>query len=130
MTTAFRFSGTSEARLRDVHPDLQKVVRRALELSTVDFSVAEGVRSYARQKQLFDEGKSRTMRSRHLTGHAVDLYPVSKAGAEWHRDDFRDLADAMKRAAKALGIPVEWGGDWTSFQDCPHWQLPALAYPW
>lgn len=125
----FKFSGTSEARLRDVHPDLQKVVRRALELSKTDFSVAEGVRSYARQKELFDTGKSRTMNSRHLTGHAVDLYPARKAGAEWEREDFAELADAMRRASVALGIPIEWGGDWKSFQDCPHWQLPTRVYP-
>ncbi|HEY8878268.1 MAG TPA: M15 family metallopeptidase [Roseateles sp.] len=125
----FQFSGTSEARLRDVHPDLQKVVRRALELSKTDFSVAEGVRSYARQKELFDSGKSRTMNSRHLTGHAVDLYPVHKSGGEYQREDFTELADAMRRASAALGIPVEWGGDWKSFTDCPHWQLPVRAYP-
>lgn len=127
--TEFRFSGTSEARLRDVHPDLARIVRRALELSKMDFSVAEGVRSYARQKELFEAGKSRTMRSRHLTGHAVDLYPVHKSGAEFVREDFAEVADAMKRASVALGIPIEWGGDWKSFVDCPHWQLPTLAYP-
>ncbi len=125
----FKFGARSEERLKGVHPDLVRVVRRSLELSKVDFSVSEGVRSYARQKQLFDEGKSRTMNSRHLTGHAVDLYPVRKAGAEWEREDFAELADAMRRASVALGIPIEWGGDWKSFQDCPHWQLPVRAYP-
>jgi len=126
---AFRFSGTSEARLRDIHPDLAKVIRRALELSAVDFSVVEGVRTYARQQQLFKEGKSRTMRSRHLTGHAADLYPVRKAGAEWVRADFEEVVSAMKRASKALGIPIECGHDWQSFPDSPHHQLPTLAYP-
>ena len=126
---SFELSTRSLTRLVGVHPDLIKVVTRALELSKVDFSVAEGLRSFDRQKQLFAEGKSRTMRSRHLTGHAVDLYPVSKAGAEWVKEDFAEVADAMKRASKALGIPVEWGGDWKSFVDAPHWQLPTLAYP-
>lgn len=127
--TNFRFGAKSEERLQGVHPDLVKVVRRALELSKVDFSVAEGLRSYERQKQLVAEGKSRTMKSRHLSGHAVDLYPVSKAGAEWVREDFTEVVDAMRRAAKALGIPVEHGHDWASFPDSPHHQLPTLSYP-
>lgn len=125
----FQFGGRSEQRLQGVHPDLVRVVRRALELSKVDFSVAEGLRSYARQKELYDDGKSRTMRSRHLTGHAVDLYPVSKAGAEWVREDFEEVVDSMRRASKALGIPIEHGHDWKSFPDSPHHQLPTLAYP-
>lgn len=125
----FKLSARSEERLQGVHPDLVKVVRRALELSKVDFGVAEGVRTYERQKELFAAGKSKTMKSRHLSGHAVDLYPVSKAGAEWAREDFTEVVDAMRRASKALGIPVEHGHDWTSFPDSPHHQLPTLAYP-
>lgn len=129
MTAAFKFGPRSEERLQGVHPDLIKVVRRALELSKVDFSVSEGLRTYARQKQLVADGKSKTMNSRHLSGHAVDLYPVSKAGAEWVREDFAEVVDAMRRASKALGIPVEHGHDWKSFPDSPHHQLKALAYP-
>lgn len=127
--SGYQLSTRSEQRLQGVHPDLVRVVKRALELSSVDFGVAEGVRSFARQQQLVAERKSTTMHSRHLTGHAVDLYPVSKAGPEWVKEDFAEVADAMKQAAKALGIPVEWGGDWRSFVDAPHWQLPVLAYP-
>lgn len=124
---AFKFGPRSEERLQGVHPDLVKVVRRALELSKVDFSVSEGLRSYERQKQLFAEGKSRTMNSRHLSGHAVDLYPVSKAGPEWAPEDFVEVVDAMRRAAKALGIPLTHGADWG--WDHPHHELQRLAYP-
>lgn len=126
---SFELSTRSLTRLVGVHPDLVKVVRRALELSAVDFSVSEGLRSYERQKQLFAEGKSRTMNSRHLSGHAVDLYPVSKAGPEWVKEDFEEVVGAMARASKALGIPIESGHNWKSFPDSPHHQLPALAYP-
>lgn len=125
----FSFGPKSEARLHGVHPDLVRIVRKALELSKVDFSVVEGLRSQTRQEELFKAGKSRTMRSRHLTGHAVDLYPVSKDGAEWAREDFEDVVDAMRRASRSLGVPVEHGHDWKSFPDSPHHQLPSLAYP-
>jgi hypothetical protein len=125
----FKFGARSEGNLVGVHADLQKIVRRALQLSVVDFSVVEGVRSLARQRDLVAQGKSRTLRSRHLTGHAVDLYPVSKAGAEWQRADFAPVVDAMKRAAAELGLPLECGHDWKAFPDSPHHQLPATAYP-
>jgi peptidoglycan L-alanyl-D-glutamate endopeptidase CwlK len=125
----FKLSERSESRLVGVHPDLQKVVRRALELSKVDFSVSEGIRTYARQKELVAAGKSKTMNSRHLSGHAVDLYPVSKAGAEWVAEDFSEVVDAMKRAAKALGVPMAHGHDWKNFPDSPHHELHKLSYP-
>lgn len=127
--SAYAFGPRSEERLQGVHPDLVKIVRRALQLSPVDFSVSEGLRSLSRQRELFNAGKSRTMRSRHITGHAVDLYPVSKAGADWVRADFEQVVAAMKRAAADLGLPLECGHDWASFPDSPHHQLPALAYP-
>lgn len=127
--TGFTFGPRSEQRLEGVHPDLVKIVRRALQLSAVDFSVAEGVRSLARQRELVAARKSQTLRSRHLTGHAVDLYPVAKAGAEFVREDFVPVVAAMKRAAAELGLPLECGHDWKSFPDSPHHQLPALAYP-
>lgn len=126
---SFAFGPRSEERLQGVHPDLVKIVRRALQLSTVDFSVVEGLRSLARQRELVADGKSRTLRSRHITGHAVDLYPVSRAGAEWVRQDFELVVQAMKQAAAELGLPLECGHDWRSFADSPHHQLPALAYP-
>jgi peptidoglycan L-alanyl-D-glutamate endopeptidase CwlK len=123
----FKFGAKSEERLQGVHPDLVKVVRRALELSKVDFSVSEELRTYARQKELFEAGKSKTMNSRHLSGHAVDLYPVSKAGADWTPEDFVEVVDAMRRASKALGIPLTHGADWG--WDHPHHELQRLAYP-
>lgn len=126
---SFKLSARSESRLVGVHPDLVRIVRKALEISPVDFSVAEGLRTLERQRELVSTGKSRIMNSRHLTGHAVDLYPVSKAGAEWVWADFVQLVDAMKNAAQALGLPLQCGHDWKSFPDSPHHQLPSLAYP-
>ncbi|MFW5399422.1 M15 family peptidase, partial [Yersinia sp. 1252 StPb PI] len=80
MTSNFRFSQRSEGNLKGVNDDLVRVVRRALELSTVDFGVIEGVRTVERQKELVATGKSQTMNSRHISGNAVDLLPT---GANW-----------------------------------------------
>lgn len=102
------------------------VVKRAIELSEQDFSVLEGVRNINRQRELVKSGKSTTMNSRHLTGHAVDLvpYPVS-----WEWEEFYPIADAMKAAAEELEVDIDWGGDWKSFPDGPHFELNWKAYP-
>ena len=126
---AFKFGERSEARLVGVHPDLVKVVRRALEISLVDFAVVEGVRTKERQAELFKSGASQTMNSRHLTGHAVDLAPVVGNQVRWDWPLFFPLAEAMKAAAAEANIPIEWGGDWRKFKDGPHWQLPWKEYP-
>lgn len=113
-------------RLSGVHPDLVAVVKRAIQITDQDFSVTEGIRNINRQKQLVAEGKSTTMNSRHLTGHAVDLvpYPVS-----WDWEYFYPIAEAMETAAKELGVDLEWGGHWKSFPDGPHFQLSWNSYP-
>lgn len=125
----FKFGERSESRLVGVHPDLVRVVRRALEISKVDFAVLEGVRNNERQAELLRAGASQTMKSRHLTGHAVDLAPVVGNQVRWDWPLFYPLAEAMKAAAAEANIPLEWGGDWRKFKDGPHWQLPWRGYP-
>lgn len=123
----FKFSQRSEDNLNGVHPDLVKVVRLALQKTTVDFSVLEGVRTLERQKKLLEQGVSKTLNSRHITGHAVDLGPVP---LDWKNlAGFKAISEAMKSAAKELGISIEWGGDWKKFVDCPHFQLSRRDYP-
>lgn len=131
----FKFSVSSEAKLLGVHPDLVRVVRAALAISTTDFVVVEGLRTIEKQREYFNAGKSRTMRSRHLTGHAVDLMPYldtdgdgDKEGS-WELKHFYPINDAMRQASSSLGIPIEWGGSWASFIDAPHFQLPWSKYP-
>lgn len=116
-------------RLAGVHPDLVAVVEGAAEITSVDFVVTEGLRTKERQEQLVRAGASRTLKSRHLTGHAVDL--AAKVGDEvrWDWPLYHKLDAAMKQAAAALGIEIEWGGDWKSFPDGPHFQLPWATYP-
>lgn len=125
----FSLSQKSKDRLSGVHPDLIKVVNRAIEITTCDFAVVEGVRSKARQEQLVKAGASQTMKSRHLTGHAVDLGAYVNGSVRWDWPLYNQLADAMKKAAAELKIPLEWGGDWTTLKDGTHFQLPWKDYP-
>ena len=122
----YKLGTRSLQKLSGVHPDLVAVVKRAIEISEQDFSVLEGIRHIERQKQLLKEGKSTTLRSRHLTGHAVDLvpYPVS-----WEWDYFYPIVDAMKAAAEELEIDITCGADWVNFPDGPHFQLSWDSYP-
>jgi len=122
----YRLSQRSKQRLSGVHPDLVAVVKRAIEITEQDFAVTEGVRNIDRQRQLVAKGKSTTMNSRHLTGHAVDLVPFP---VSWDWEYFYPIADAMKEAAKELKVSLEWGGDWKSFPDGPHFQLSWKKYP-
>lgn len=125
----FKLGPRSIARLKGVHPDLVKVVERAIILTPVDFTVLEGLRSPERQKTLVTSGASQTMNSRHLTGHAVDLGAWVDDQVDWSWPLYSKIAVAMKTAAIELKIPIEWGGDWKTFKDGPHFQLPSKDYP-
>jgi len=115
-------------RLSGVHPDLVAVVKLAIELSDINFQVIEGVRSKARQEQLFKAGASQTLNSRHLTGHAVDLAALVNDSIRWDWPLYFKIADAMKQAASQLKISIEWGGDWRTFKDGPHFELSRKIY--
>lgn len=115
-------------RLSNVHPDLQRVIHRADELGEIEFIVTEGLRTIDRQKQLFEKGASQTMRSRHLTGHAVDLACVIDDEVRWDWPLYHKLGALVKEAAKIEGVKIEWGGDWVKFKDGPHFQLPWKDY--
>lgn len=125
----YRLGNRSKERLEGVHPDLVKVVERAIEITEVDFTVLEGLRSLTRQKALKLKGASTTLRSRHLTGHAVDLGAYVDGEVRWDWPLYHTIADAMKQAALELKVDMEWGGDWKSFPDGPHYQLSWKTYP-
>lgn len=125
----FKLGPKSLDRLRGVHPDLVRVVKAAIAISPVDFLVTEGLRTVKRQEQLVAAGASKTMRSRHLTGHAVDVAPLIAGQVRWDWPPFHDIAAAMKAAAAAEGVPIDWGGDWISFKDGPHFELDRASYP-
>ena len=126
---AYSFGIKSVKKMTGVHPALKKVLYRAIELTDVDFSIIEGVRTLERQKQLVASGASKTLNSRHLSGHAVDIAPYVEGEIRWDWPLYHRLAKVMKTAAKEIGVPVQWGGDWIRFKDGPHWQLPWGKYP-
>ena len=148
-------SARCELRLAGVHPDLVRVVRNAAAGGAI-FRVTEGLRTPERQRQLVAEGKSQTLDSRHLTGHAVDVVPLDSAGnVSWAWGLYFPLADAFRAAAIAEGVPVVWGGAWGQemaeyatakagqaayvarmreqgrkpFLDGPHFELARAVYP-
>ncbi|MGN6063084.1 MULTISPECIES: M15 family metallopeptidase [Brevundimonas] len=126
---SFRLSQRSRERLKGVHPDLVAVVEAAILLTPVDFMVTEGLRTPARQAELVRAGASRTLNSRHLTGHAVDVAAWVDGGVRWDWPLYPRIAGAFKEAATAAGSPLIWGGDWPRLRDGPHFELDRRAYP-
>lgn len=124
----YSLSMRSLDRLGTVHEDLEAVVKRAIELTEVDFTVLEGIRSLSRQQRLLEIGATTTLRSRHLTGHAVDLGAWVDGEVRWDWPLYYKIADAMMLAAAELNINVEWGGEWKSFPDGAHFQLAWSDY--
>lgn len=113
----FKLGTKSLQRLNGVHPDLVRVVKRAIEITEVDFGVIEGLRTRKRQEELFAQKATKTLNSRHIpndagVGHAVDLAPVVGGIPRWDWPLFYPLADAVKRAAIELKVPIVWGGVW------------------
>jgi peptidoglycan LD-endopeptidase CwlK len=123
----------SEKNLAGVHAELQRVVRRAhdalVNSGTIAFIVTEGLRTPARQRELMAAGATRTLNSRHLTGHAVDLMATVAGKGRWDWPLYERLATAMKAAAQDEGVPIVWGGDWRTFKDGPHFELDRKVYP-
>ena len=122
-----------------VHPTLEKIVRHAATETEMPFMVFEGVRTMRRQKQLKAKGASRTLNSRHLSGHAVDLVPLINGKPVWDVPATMIIAAAMFKAADDLGFKgkMRWGGDWdmdgdyydSKFYDGPHFELLSKLYP-
>jgi len=126
---AYKLGVTSRLRLREVHPDLVRVVELALSYSPHDFTITEGLRSVARQRELKAAGASQTMNSRHITGHAIDFAVLVAGKVRWDWPLYGQVALAFKRAAKELNVPIIWGGDWKSLRDGPHVELDRRKYP-
>lgn len=132
----FKFSKRSLDNLAGVHPHLCLVVKRAIQISEVDFMVIEGRRTVERQRELYNQGRTTpgkivtwTMLSKHLLGHAVDLLP---APYDWKDlKNFDAVAKAMFRASKELGVSIRWGADWNENgvrrergeSDSPHFEI-------
>lgn len=130
-------SKSSESKLKGVHPDLVRVVRRCAKDwkdTQFTFGITCGVRTLEEQKVLVKKGASKTLKSRHIPAkngysHAIDVVAFVDGKVRWDWPLYDKIAKAMKAAAKAEKVPVEWGGDWVSFKDGPHYQLPWASYP-
>lgn len=145
----FRFSQNSLNRLATVDPALQRVAKRALELSSIDFVVVQGNRTKDEQMRLFGKGRTAaqctakgvpasyarpseakvtwTLNSNHIGGRAIDVAPYVNGGVNWDDNGklglWSKIAAAFKQAAKELNVPIVWGGDWTTTKDRPHFEL-------
>lgn len=126
---AFRLSSRSRSRLAGVHPDMVRVVERATTLTPVDFMVTEGLRTIERQRKLVAAGASRTMNSRHITGHAVDVAAIVDGKVRWDWPLYPRIAKAFRDAARQEGVKIIWGGMWPKLRDGPHFELDRSVYP-
>lgn len=129
-----RLSAKDNERLKRAHPDLVKVIRKAAEITEVPFTILQSDRTLAQQKANVKKGVSKTLKSRHLISsdglvRAVDIAPLDGKNASFAWPLYHKLAPFVKLAAKTVGVPIEWGGDWKTFKDGPHWQLPWKQYP-
>ena len=151
----FKFSKRSKDRLEGVHEDLVAVCEQALAHSKVDFGITEGLRTIERQEKLVAQKKSKTMRSRHLTGHAIDIVCYVDGKVSWDMKYYIQAAEAFHKAAEELKVEVKWGCAWLAplndyksakiareqyirerkrqgrkpFQDGPHFELTRRWYP-
>lgn len=124
------WSERSIKNLTGCHPDLQRVMNVALQISPVDFGVIDGLRTKAEQVKNVEAGASQTLDSRHLQGCAVDVIAaVTKGSDPWKFDLYIKISAAVKAAAAIEQVPVVWGGDWKSLKDGGHFELKKSAYP-
>lgn len=153
---SFHLSASSQTKLYNVHEDLKRVVEKAIKITDVDFGVLEGIRSIERQEALVASGASKTMNSRHITGHAVDLGAWVDGHYSWDWSLYYKIASAMKKSAQIEGVVLTWGGVWDmtlndlsddlhgevmsyverrraqgkhAFIDGPHFELCRVYYP-
>ena len=120
---SFSLGERSKINLQGVDIRLVRIVEQAIKETTVDFAVTEGLRTPERQQQLVNDGFSQTMKSKHLTGHAVDLVALVDGKVSWDKQYYPPIAEAMKKAATDQQVKIRWGGDFKSFFDGPHFEL-------
>lgn len=120
---SFSLGAKSREKLEGVDIRLVRLVEQAIKETTVDFTVLEGLRTPERQQQLVNDGFSQTLKSKHLTGHAVDLVALVDGKVSWDKQYYPEIARAMKKAAEQQQVNIRWGGDFKTFFDGPHFEL-------
>ena len=122
----FSFSQRSLNNLKGVDGRLVNLCKRVLEKGVIDFVVVEGLRTIERQRELVRTGASQTMKSYHLRGKAVDLYPYpipENLNDKEYRKKWFQLGELMEKTAKEMKLNITWGHRWKKFDDTPHFQL-------
>jgi peptidoglycan LD-endopeptidase CwlK len=109
---SFKLSQRSLDKLEGVNQKLVAVVQKAILLTKIDFGVTYGLRTVEEQEKLVAAGRSQTMKSKHITGHAVDLMAYVDGKGCWELNVYDDLADAMAQAARDEGVAIRWGAAW------------------
>lgn len=132
-TKPFYFGANSKKNLAGVHPKLAAIAEKALSLSTVDFSIIDGVRTIEEQRKYFAQGASRTMKSKHLIqpdgfAHAIDIGIIEngvylKGNTQDDQRKYYLVKDAFMQAAKVLGVSITWGGQFRDLVDLGHFEL-------
>lgn len=136
------FGKQSFKNLEGQHPDLVRLMKEAIKDSPVDFTITDGGRTVAMQQALYAKGrtapggivtnadgvKNKSNHQAKADGfyHAVDLYPYVNGAIDFNdkANRLKTIADHIKATAKRLGIRINWGGDFKSILDRPHFELP------
>lgn len=133
----FKFSQRSINNLQFVDKDLVETCYLALDLSTVDFGISEGLRTKSKQKELFDDGKTQTMNSKHLDNPstpdiidswAIDVYAYVNGSVSWEIKHYIQIAEAFRQAGIELNNKIRWGGSWTILNNEPSAEVAYENY--
>jgi peptidoglycan L-alanyl-D-glutamate endopeptidase CwlK len=108
----FDLDAKSSGKLGSVKQELQLVVNKSTKLYDGKFAVYDALRTLAKQKSLVASGASKTMDSRHLTGHAVDIVPIIDGQLKWDWPELYKIAECIREAAIECKYQVRWGGCW------------------
>lgn len=119
----YNFSNISKKILSTVDKRLQTLMLASIYNSPYDFKITEGIRTLERQKELLAQGKTRTLKSYHLIGKAVDICILINGKASWDFKLYKEVSEHIKNEARKLGYRITWGGDWKTFKDGPHFQI-------
>jgi len=146
---SYTFGKSSRDQLRSCHKDLIEIANLAISRSDVDFGISEGHRSLARQKRLFDMGKSRIDGIKRKGKHnykpslAFDFFvyhpdPATRRKLIYDKVHLSFIAGILFSCAEELynkgriTHKLRWGGNWDmdgvllldqSFDDLPHVEL-------
>jgi len=105
---SYVFGPSSEARLKGLHPDLVKVLRRAITASPIDFTIVEGLRSD--EQCYINFGKGRTAGQCTTGGCPAQYAKPSAAKVTWLKkalsSNHRKNSDGLGHAVDIYPYPV------------------------